>query len=226
MIDLKTANITNIIEGTPGGRTYFVILPDKPEKALCMRTMHKKGGQSCTNPAGYGTDHPGTGACKYHGGCVTGQAVITTGNYAIVTRSRLAEKIDEYLSKDRAQLLDMTGEFAALKVIFNEVLDKAPDPNAKLEITDGGVIIDHYGRWLNQIQKLLSTMGTLVEKITQADSRNTLTAAQVVFFKTVVADILIKHLSEPADRERAVKELTSRLGGLVEPKVGEYIGMR
>ena len=40
-----------------------------PNKPLCGAKRTKRGGEPCKQPAGYGTDHPGQGACKYHGGC-------------------------------------------------------------------------------------------------------------------------------------------------------------
>jgi len=40
-----------------------------PNKPLCGAKRTKRDGIPCKNPAGYGTDHPGQGACKYHGGC-------------------------------------------------------------------------------------------------------------------------------------------------------------
>ena len=40
-----------------------------PNKPLCGAKRTKRGGTPCKHPAGYGTDHPGQGACKFHGGC-------------------------------------------------------------------------------------------------------------------------------------------------------------
>ena len=34
----------------------------------CGRTKRDGSGDPCTRPAGWGTDHPGEGACKFHGG--------------------------------------------------------------------------------------------------------------------------------------------------------------
>lgn len=45
-----------------------------PEAISAVRPKcgaHKRDGsfQDCGQPAGWGTDHPGVGRCKYHGGC-------------------------------------------------------------------------------------------------------------------------------------------------------------
>jgi hypothetical protein len=37
----------------------------------CGRTT-RQGGEPCELPAGWGTDHPGEGACKHHGGASSG----------------------------------------------------------------------------------------------------------------------------------------------------------
>jgi len=35
----------------------------------------KQGGGTCTQPAGWGTPHPGTGRCKLHGGCAPSSVI-------------------------------------------------------------------------------------------------------------------------------------------------------
>lgn len=38
------------------------------EQDTCGRAKRDGSGEPCTRPAGWGTDHPGEGACKLHGG--------------------------------------------------------------------------------------------------------------------------------------------------------------
>ena len=59
-------------------------------------------------------------------------------------------------------------------------------------------------------------MSNLVEKISKIDNRNALTAAQVLYLRATVADLLMKYLPDPQLREKAAKELAVRLGGDVE----------
>lgn len=52
--------------------------PDEERHPIVKRTddapgfrscgAKKRSGKLCTQPAGFGTDHPGTGQCRYHGG--------------------------------------------------------------------------------------------------------------------------------------------------------------
>jgi hypothetical protein len=45
------------------------------------------------------------------------------------------------------------------------------------------------------------------------ENRNTLTAAQVLYLRATVADIIMKYLPDPFERERAAKEIANRMGG-------------
>lgn len=201
-----------IQEGTVGGRTFYVRLPDeKEERPLCFRRISKNIEMRCTNPAGYKTSHNGTGACGYHGGAATENVAmsnITTGRNSFATRSRLNDQVQKYLSMDRTKLLDLTEQLAFGKAIFDEFVNFYPTPDD-----------EKYGIWLMRFQNMLTSLGTLVEKMSRIDTRNTLTAAQVLYLRATVADILMKYLTDPYDRERAAKELAARLGGEVDNTV-------
>jgi hypothetical protein len=192
-------------EGTPGGRTYFVILPGRgqEEKAICFRRMHKAPDMRCTNKAGSGTWHVSTGACKFHGGNngAHGQGIVTARN-AKITRLRLKDTIESYLNTDRAGLLDLNYELACSKAIFDEFMQNFPDPK-----------IDEYGIYLNRFMTIISSMSNLVDRMSRVENRNTLTAAQVLYLRATVADMFMKYIDDPNLRERAAKELASRMGG-------------
>jgi hypothetical protein len=147
------------------------------------------------------TDHAGMGACKYHGGAKK-RPTISTGVYAVQTKKRLREKIDEYMLKSRDELLDLTEHLAAARAIFDDFILAFPDTNA-----------EEYGLWFNRFNSLLSTIGGLVDKISKIDSRNTLTAAQVLYLRATMIDILLKYLPDPDMREHVIKEIAARMGG-------------
>jgi len=203
--------ITKEIEGTEGGTTYYIIKkndPDQKERKVCFRLLHdpEKVGERCGKSAGYETSHLGTGACRLHGGNLA--LAVKTGSKAYITKSRLSEKINGYLNEDAEKQYDLTKELAAMRSTLDEFLENMADPNAT---TDAEKI--KYGNDIIRLSMLVTTIGTLVEKISKINSRNTLTAAQALYIKAIVADILIKYLKDPDDRERAVRELTSRFGG-------------
>lgn len=200
-------------EGTVGGVTYYITKNgDNKEYPLCFRIINNKeknpdGLLRCANAAGHNTDHPGTGACSVHGGVLANVdnviKFIKTGKSAYVTRASLANKIDRYLNEDSDQLFDLSTELAALRAIFEEVIEKMAEPTDPLK----------YGDDLFRVVNLVGTIGTLVEKISKINSRNTLTSAQVLYLRATVADILVKFIRDPNEREMAVKELTSRVTG-------------
>ncbi len=205
-VPANESKISKVDKETIGGATYWITINGngRTPKTLCYRKMHKDPNLRCTHEAGYGTDHVGTGACKYHGGAKK-TPTITTGKHAIQTKKRLADKIETYLMKSRDELLDLTEQLAATRAIFDEFMMKFPT-------TDD----ESYGLWFNRFNLLVSTLGTLVEKISRVDTRNTLTAAQVLYLRATMIDILLKYVPDPDMRERVVREIATRMGGDME----------
>jgi hypothetical protein len=70
-----------------------------------------------------------------------------------------------------------------------------------------------------KMQQLVGTLGNLAEKMSRIENRNTLTAAQVLYLRATVADLLMKYIQDPYDRDRAAKELASRMGGDVNQTI-------
>jgi hypothetical protein len=206
-IEKKKARVLRADKGTVGGTTYLIKLPGEKEgKLLCFRRMKNQIELRCTHQAGFGTDHVGTGACKYHGGANTKTLnTIVTGRHAFSTRTKLQSQIDNYLSMDRGKLLDLTEQLAATKAILDAVIEQFPDTDA-----------DNYGTWLFRFNSLVNTLSGLVERLSRIESRNTLTNAQVLYLRATMVDILMKYLPDPDTRERVAKELASRLGGDIE----------
>lgn len=198
---------------TLGGDTYWVEHPNwkGEERALCYRkTKNVEGyptpepGSRCANLAGNRTWHKGEGACSRHGGSrgVNGKT-ITNGKGAKTARRHLKRRIDEYIETgDREELLDLTYELAALRVLFQEVVEQFPDPKDK-----------KYSIQVNRAVTMIQATGALVEKMSRIEARNNITTAQVIYLRVVVADILAKYITDISARERAVKELMSRVQG-------------
>lgn len=204
-------------EGTAGGKTNRAVLRGRGEslKAYCLRPIFNQPDLRCTSPAGYRTSHLGTGACNRHGGADR-TPTMSNGMQAYATKNRLKAQIDKYLELDRGQLLDMTRELAFMKAMLEEQMERFPDPED-----------ENYAMWFHRATELIGTMGTLVDKISRTDSRNTLTAAQVLYLKVTMADILMKYIVDPAMRQRATIELANRVGGMdtptdVKPSEGIY----
>jgi hypothetical protein len=197
-------------QGTPGGVTYWIRRNDDPDKLeipLCFRTLNGVDNRGkdlrCNRYAGMGTDHYGTGACRLHGGATNVAATIKHGKQAVLTRTMLQDKIEEFLTGDSSDLSDLSLELAGMRAIFSEFLEEFP------AVTD-----QNYGISISRATKLVAAIGTLLEKISKIENRNTLTAAQAMYLQATVADILLKNISDPSARDRAVKELTNRMSGV------------
>lgn len=206
-VPFKDCKVLQEQAGTVGGTTYMVKLPGKVDASpVCFRRMHGNPTERCVNKAGYGTNHVGTGACKFHGGNNPERpSQLTSGRYAVITKLRLDSQIQEYLQKDRSELLDLTYQLAATKAIFDEFMTEFPDPTS-----------EDYGTWLFRWNSIVNTLSSLVEKITRVDSRNTLTNAQILYVRATLVDILMKYITDPADRDRVLKDLAARMGGDIE----------
>lgn len=86
----------------------------------------RKSDHPCTQAAGWGTDHPGTGKCKLHGGCSKGRPA-KTGKYTAIP----GVLNDDYLRRL---------EDPALKSLDDETaLTEALIANAWREICAGGI---------------------------------------------------------------------------------------
>ena len=101
-------------EGTIGGDTYRIRKFGEDDfKVLCFRPAQAKGRKKvvddqgrllrCANKAGYGTNHLGTGSCSIHGPSDSNteniiSSAIKHGRNAVITKNKLADKIDKYLA--------------------------------------------------------------------------------------------------------------------------------
>ncbi len=58
--------------------------------AKCLAKRTRNGGALCQRPAGWGTDHPGIGSCKMHGGSTPGAEKHAKGILARMALEKLA----------------------------------------------------------------------------------------------------------------------------------------
>ncbi len=99
----------------------------KPEdKALSTRKFcgakKKQGPGRCRRPAGWGTDHPGHGKCKLHGGA----SLVRHGRYSKIKRATLAD-VAAGVGIDDPNPLDLQAELRILRALLEGVLSKG-DP--------------------------------------------------------------------------------------------------
>ena len=73
------------------------------DKKFCLATT--RAGTPCRRPAGWGTNHPGSGRCKLHGGASTGAPKNNNAEKHGLWRKHLPEEtldlVDELQSEDK-----------------------------------------------------------------------------------------------------------------------------
>lgn len=86
---------------------------DRHGLALCGGKK-KQGGGTCTQRAGWGTDHPGVGRCKLHGGCTPNQVAAAERQRAEAQASRVLVELGVGPVRDPfAALLELAGRVLA-----------------------------------------------------------------------------------------------------------------
>jgi hypothetical protein len=81
----------------------------------------RQGAGTCTQPAGWGTDHVGAGACKLHGGCVPNHQGAAVAELARIAVGKLGfEPVGDPL----AYLAATAGELVAIKDRLREHVER------------------------------------------------------------------------------------------------------
>jgi len=154
----------------------------------CTATA-KSTGERCQNPAVKGWD-----VCRMHGAGTpkedaTGGAPTKHGRYAAKRRESLQEKIQTYREEDDPA--NLWEEVALLRAVLQEWLSEVET----LDEETVGVILDLQ----NSIRKTL-------DSINQIKTRSALTAAEVQYLQSRVADLFKSYVPED-QREEAIGEL-------------------
>lgn len=158
-----------------------------------------KSGKSCGNPAGFKTDHVGTGKCHLpgHGGCSKGRP-ITTGKNAKVTSRQLADKMKRHLNDPNP--LDLTGELALLRSLIDHFMEKLEEAKADPSREDAGTFL----LLVQGVQKVADT-------ISKIQSRELLTAAEMTLVIVVLASVLREEVTDGKTLKSIFNKLRSRL---------------
>lgn len=234
VLDLKVEKFT------PGGHTYWVETKEYPGywQAFCYRpTVEKRRvGKRCENAAGQGTDHLGTGACKFHGGNtylvkevadVLGVSVEKSPKYVrdVVQNDAVMKgikaRVDAYMLVDNGALLDLTKELAISRALMETLMERLDNMLADEESPLKNVL--ELAKVMNMT---IAGVGRTADSISKIQQRNTLTSAHIVYLRTVFADLLLKYIEDPDMREQALLTLSSRIGGTDQPTGSKLVIMQ
>lgn len=200
-----------IEDGTIGGSTYYVRHPkwNNEERAICCRPVknipgYDRANMFCERAAGWRTDHEGEGSCRTHGGSHSSRGrQYSTGERSVATKKHLKKRVDDFIEKDKNDLMNLDTELAAMKLLFQDLLEMFPESHE-----DEG-----YGMYMNQAMKLVNIISDVVDKISKIESRNTITVNQVMYLRVRLATMFTKYIEDPEKRQRALRELVASMPG-------------
>lgn len=165
--------------------------------ALCGAKTRR--GTLCQQHAGWGTEHPGEGRCKLHGGASprgVASPHFKTGLYSKYLPNQIRDKAQRFLDADP---LELVSEMALLRALLAEYLDRFDDIN----MTARDVVL---------LAELTERVGKFSERINKMRNDTALTGAEMAYMAARVADIVVKYIDDP-DRQRAfVTDLISAMG--------------
>lgn len=147
----------------------------------------KQNGGHCTRPAGWGTDHPGFGKCKLHGGC----SPIKHGLYATTPRGTIGKHLTDYKQLKDEQIGSLRDELGITLAIIQNLIDLIDDPKTQ---TDKDLIearTEKLGQWLERRAKLTETHS----KITKGE-KLTIHVDQLDRLLDLVAELLREYVPE------------------------------
>lgn len=159
------------------------------DKRVCGAQRAKSQG-ACKRPAGWGTDHPGQGACKLHGGSTPTHRRAALREQA----QRTAHEALALLGRDGVApivnpleaLASLAGEIVATKDIFRERVAQLREEAWRYEDAKGGeqlrAEIAMYERALDRSARVLSDIARLKidERLTAITEQQAQTLASVV----------------------------------------------
>ena len=98
--------------------------PRAPEATCDAQT--RQTGEPCRHPAGFRTDHPGTGRCWLHGG----KSLIRTGRYATVERPHIQALLEQFAADPDP--LNLTPEVLLTRALLMDYINRWHEQDAML----------------------------------------------------------------------------------------------
>ena len=156
---------------------------------------NRRGG-TCGQAAGWGTDHPGTGRCKLHGGRA-GRPPLH-GRYSLAHRASLAEKAQRFRTDPAPG--DLSEELVLMRALLQDYLERFGEHLA-LRAED-----------IQFLAGMVEQVGRLVERISRIHNSTALTQAELQLLQARLADLLVTYVADPEQRRRFLDELRAAVG--------------
>jgi len=165
--------------------------------AICGARTRR--GSLCQQPAGWGTDHPGEGRCKLHGGASprgVESATFKTGLYSRYLPETIERKAQAFLEADPLELIS---EMALLRALLAEYVGRFDE--IKMTARDVALLAD-----------LAERVGKFGERIGRMRNESALTGAELTYLAARIADIVVKYIDDPDEQRAFVADLVGAVG--------------
>ena len=182
------------MERRPGRTTHG-------SRPMCA-ALARQTGKPCGKVAGYGTDHLGSGNCKFHGG----RNVIKHGRYSTMKREALRELIAQHEADPDP--LNIFPELAAARALFQDYIERydawaaaliawhesfesgkgTPKPVQILDIADA--------------YRILSEVTKIAERIERVRAANAISRADLLRTMQEMGRVVERHVTDPAALNR------------------------
>lgn len=164
---------------------------EAPHGAVCGAGLqHSRKGKTCTHPAGYRTEHFGTGRCWLHGGIVG--AIIKKTSYDV-----LMERAVEYA--DDPNVFDLRMQIGTLRAMMDSALEQYAQ-TGNLEA-------------LHAVRQTIDSSVKAVESFfAMCYHKNfAITVAQLDVVLRQIVEIITTEIADPAVREKIAERLVHEL---------------
>lgn len=204
--ELMDKRVTVHHPGSAVGVTYFV-----DGVAYCLEPTSPQDEtpqQYCSQRAGYGTDHAGTGNCKYHWGNLPPRMI----KYQKFLKGELRQRYNEISQLDDLALMDLRPELRLLRTLLTSTVQAYQQTQS--------------ARAMDLTLRILDNISNTIDRIDKIQSRQTLTAstAKMMFWRAVqVAKQFIPIESIPAFLALWRTEVGSYLTNPVQDNIKQIV---
>jgi hypothetical protein len=168
-------------------------------RPLCDANLRLRPGETCSQPAGWGTDHVGTGRCRFHGGATPRGADsphFVHGGYSGYIQDQIAEKVRVF---ENADPFDLTHELALTRALLADFISRIETPYAASALETISLLVD-------RIRKI-------VESINRIKNDSALTAAEITYLAARSAEVVTRYIDDPVRQKAFIQELFGGIAG-------------
>lgn len=172
LLELLEALLRERLASSKGGR-----------KGPKCGSKRKKGRGKCTQPAGWGTTHPGEGKCKLHGGLRPGDKRLKHGLYSTVTTTPIRELFREHQANPDP--LNILPELALSRALLEHVLQTTKDGEPDI----------------GAATRLVETVTKISERVIKAENINALSIPDVYRLMDELGKVVERHVEDESVRD-------------------------